>query len=352
MKPYSVKYLSPISQNEFISLLTEDVRNRIVKDIVSSEIYSVMADTSPDTSNAVRLVVAVRYVDENNVPNERILEMKETRNKTGEGQAKEILDSLKSRLPICHNGLVYQSYDYTASMSGTFNGVQQHLQEMVGRNIPYIPCQGHRSCKRDSMLQEHMEKIENALKLRNLSKTRWVYRSESIEAVWRSFEAIRNALAEIAKIDNNSLTRTKATSLCKKMVKFEFVFAVMFMRFIMRKTKILTVQMQKPELNILDGLQLIDETVRSLERIRHNESELNDQIDASVEFAKTLGSNPEEEFARKSNKRSSRRLDDNPETLAIMSLKTNYRKCMIGVLDSLIREYRDNIKSCLQKINP
>ncbi|XP_046843246.1 uncharacterized protein LOC124437305 isoform X2 [Xenia sp. Carnegie-2017] len=170
--------------------------------------------------------------------------------------------------------------------------LQQHLQEMVGRNIPYIPCQGHRSCKRDSMLQEHMEKIENALKLRNLSKTRWVYRSESIEAVWRSFEAIRNALAEIAKIDNNSLTRTKATSLCKKMVKFEFVFAVMFMRFIMRKTKILTVQMQKPELNILDGLQLIDETVRSLERIRHNESELNDQIDASVEFAKTLSSNP------------------------------------------------------------
>ena len=197
-----------------------------------------------------------------------------------------------------------------------------------------------------------MEKIENALKLRNLSKTRWVYRSESIEAVWRSFEAIRNALAEIAKIDNNSLTRTKATSLCKKMVKFEFVFAVMFMRFIMRKTKILTVQMQKPELNILDGLQLIDETVRSLERIRNTESELNDQIDASVEFAKTLGSNPEEEFARKSNKRSSRRLDDNPETLAIMSLKTNYRKCMIEVLDSLIREYRDNIKSCLQKIKP
>ncbi|XP_046854179.1 uncharacterized protein LOC124447320 [Xenia sp. Carnegie-2017] len=164
MKPYSVKYLSPISQNEFISLLTEDVRNRIVKDIVSSEIYSVMADTSPDTSNADRLVVAVRYVDENNVPNERILEMKETRNKTGEGQAKEILDSLKSRLPICHNGLVYQSYDYTASMSGTFNGVQQHLQEMVGRNIPYIPCQGHRS----NTFNEHCSKASKFVEMYSL----------------------------------------------------------------------------------------------------------------------------------------------------------------------------------------
>ena len=40
-----------------------------------------MADTSPDISNKDRLVVAVRYVDENNVPNERVLEMKETADK-------------------------------------------------------------------------------------------------------------------------------------------------------------------------------------------------------------------------------------------------------------------------------
>ena len=144
MKPYAVKYLSPSSQNEFISLLAEDVKNRIVKDVVSAEMYSVMADTSPDTSNTDRLVVAVRYVDENNVPNERVLEMKETTDKTGEGQAKEILDTLKARTPSGQDALVYQSYDYTASMSGIFNGAQQCLQEKIGRSIPYILCQGHR----------------------------------------------------------------------------------------------------------------------------------------------------------------------------------------------------------------
>ena len=96
MKPYAVKYLSPRSQNEFINILAEDVKERIVKDVMSAEMYSVMADTSPDTSNTDRLVVAVCYVDENNVPNERVLEMKETTNKTGEGQAEEILDSLKA----------------------------------------------------------------------------------------------------------------------------------------------------------------------------------------------------------------------------------------------------------------
>ena len=112
------------------------------------------------------------------------------------------------------------------------------------------------------------------------------------------------------------------------------------MRLTMRKTKILTVQIQNPELNILDGLVLIDHTVTSLERIRSTESELNDQIDASVKFAETLGSNPADEFAKKSSRRISRRLDDNNKTSAVISLHASYQKCMIEVLDSLSTEYR------------
>ena len=62
--------------------------------------------------------------------------------KTGEGQAKEILKSLESR-GAPKSDLVYQSYDYAASMSGVFNGAQQCLQNLLGRCIPHIPCQGH-----------------------------------------------------------------------------------------------------------------------------------------------------------------------------------------------------------------
>ena len=67
------------------------------------------------------------------------------------------------------------------------------------------------SCKRDTVLREHIKQVENALKLRNLSKTRWVYRSESIKAVWSSFEAIRTALAEVAEKDNDALTRSQSS---------------------------------------------------------------------------------------------------------------------------------------------
>ena len=74
-------------------------------------IYSVTADTSPDTSNTNRPLVAVRFVDETNSPKERVLEMKEAIDKTGERQAKEILDSLNFKLSR-ESELVYQSYDY------------------------------------------------------------------------------------------------------------------------------------------------------------------------------------------------------------------------------------------------
>ncbi len=86
--------------------MAEDVKSRIINEIESAGMYSVMADTSPDTANTDRLVVAVRYVNDENQPKERVLEMKETKDKSGEGQAKEVLQSLNSKIGS-QDGLVY-----------------------------------------------------------------------------------------------------------------------------------------------------------------------------------------------------------------------------------------------------
>ena len=59
-----------------------------------------------------------------------------------------------------------------------------------------------------------MKQVENALKLRNLSKTRWVYRNESIEAVSNSFKAIRKALTEVTEKDNNETTNFRCPLQC------------------------------------------------------------------------------------------------------------------------------------------
>ena len=60
--------------------------------------------------------------EKKNTPTERVLEMKEAIDKTGEGQAKEILESFDSRIPITEGLLTSIT---TASISGAYKGVQK-----------------------------------------------------------------------------------------------------------------------------------------------------------------------------------------------------------------------------------
>ena len=81
--------------------------------------------------------------------------------------------------------------------------------------------------------------IEGALALKNLSVTRWVARSDSITAVWATFDGIVSALKkEMESAD--SRTKIKAKNPLGKIRSFEFIVALMFMQNVMSKTKILT----------------------------------------------------------------------------------------------------------------
>ena len=92
-----------------------------------------------------------------------------------------MLHDLFSILCLCRSN----TFNEHCSEASTFAEMYRLLEDL------YVFFSG--SCKRDTVLRDHMKQVENALKLRNLSKTRWVYRSESIEAVWSSFEAVRKA---------------------------------------------------------------------------------------------------------------------------------------------------------------
>jgi hypothetical protein len=143
-RSYHVTYMSPESQNEMIQLLAEDVRRQVVKEIKDAKMFGVSADTTPDLSRKDQLAVMCRYVNEDGDAKERLLCIKSTTSKTGAGTADEIITALNSHA-LNTNELCFQSYDFTASMSGQFNGAQQKLQEKLNQNIPYVPCQGHRT---------------------------------------------------------------------------------------------------------------------------------------------------------------------------------------------------------------
>ncbi|CAB4026294.1 zinc finger MYM-type 1-like [Paramuricea clavata] len=208
LRPYHVTYMSHDSQNEMIDILAQNIRSKMKEEVSDSKMFSLMAHTTPDTSNKDRLAVAVRYVKEDSpsfAVKERLIEVKETTDKTGNGQAGDTLTSLED--------------------SG----------------------------------------LKSSELLRNLSKTRWTARAESIKAVWTSLEAIVKALEEAfaaPKLDAKvkatiSGLRTQAKSSSKK------------------------------NLTIVDALELAKAKVTSLERINNEETEMNDMIEAALLYAKT-----------------------------------------------------------------
>ena len=78
--------------------------------------------------------------------------------------------------------------------------------------------------------------LDNPLNLWNLSRTRWAARAESIKSVWNSYEAILDSLSNLERSDDCST----ASGLHAKLLLFDFIVTMMFMRNIMHKSKRMT----------------------------------------------------------------------------------------------------------------
>ncbi len=142
-RPHRVDYLSSRSQNEFLDLLAEDVTRRVTAEINQAGMFSVIADTTPDVSHVDQLSVVARYVNAEGNPQERLVDIKVIDDKTGDGHAQGIISSLNEKC-LDTADVVFQSYDYTSSMSGIYKGCQAKLKEYLGREVPYFPCLAHR----------------------------------------------------------------------------------------------------------------------------------------------------------------------------------------------------------------
>ena len=208
------------------------------------------------------------------------------------------------------------------------------------------------STKRYAVLHDELQNVENSLMLRNLSLTRWTARAESLRAMWISYEAVIEVLR---KISNDGFVDAKgkaaATGFLAKVLRVDFVVSLMFMRIILWKTKVLTESLQKENLNIVDALEAVNGTVKSLEDIRKDDEGVLNQIQASTDVLSRNDVDVPAAFAKLHRPRSRpRRLDDNPESAAETSMMNFYDREFKEVLDILIAQYKDNINASLEKV--
>ncbi|XP_047140728.1 52 kDa repressor of the inhibitor of the protein kinase-like isoform X2 [Hydra vulgaris] len=166
LRKYHVTYISAKSQNDFIHLLGQDVQSKIVSEVNQASMFSIMADTTLDVSHSDKLAIAVRYVDNNCNIKERIVQICEVADKTGDGIADLIISTINN-LQLDVNSVVFQGYDYACSMSSNIKGVHAKISEKLKPVVPYIPCQAHRTntfvehaVKRNKMASNVFEVLE------------------------------------------------------------------------------------------------------------------------------------------------------------------------------------------------
>ena len=217
------------------------------------------------------------------------------------------------------------------------------------------------SPKRNQHLKEKSEEVGNYLQLRNLSKTRWTARPESVEAVWRGLEAILSALDAITKTGDPD-SKTKAAGLINMIVNIDFICGIMFLKNVMYKTKSLADYLQGETVDIASALIAMESTHACLRRIRMADKEIDDQILAAIEVARNVGADPIADFSRLHRiRRPSRRLDDQPETTAVelTNVSAFYRaeffKFMVQMCTTLMEKQiglKDTFNPFLKVLHP
>ena len=113
--------------------------------------------------------------------------------------------------------------------------------------------------------------------------------------------------------------------------------------------------LQGETINVAGALIALSSTDAVLKRMRANDNEINNEIEAAVTVARSLGTDPEADFQRLHRvRRPSRHLDDNPTTATpvLGNLKSFYRCEFFKFIDSLISTLGEKYQSLASVFQP
>ena len=151
----------------------------------------------------------------------------------------------------------------------------------------------------------------------------------------------------------NALTKRvklKQFGLLTKIKSFDSIFAIMFLKNVMYKMQLMIDTLKTEELDVSGALLVMAETKESLERIRKDESGVNNEVQAAYSFARQFGVDAEYEFRKIHRKRV--RLDEASETAADLTMASVYRKGVFTFVDTMSSVLSSKISSLEDSFRP
>ncbi|XP_065651141.1 zinc finger MYM-type protein 1-like [Hydra vulgaris] len=258
-----VHYLGKDIQNELIHLLSNAIKQKILKSACDAKYFSIIIDCTPDAGHVEQMTMIIRFLDVISNPKngvaatayikEYFLDFVPLKETTGAGMAETIIKQL-GEMSLSIENLRGQGYDNGRNMRGKNKGVQRRILDVNPRAL-FIPCCAHtlnlavndavKCCLEATAffdLVQHVYVFFSAstrrwevltryvsnLTVKPLSETRWESRIDALKPLRYQLGDIYDALAEFANDTNltgayGNSTRVDARFIANAIFSFEFV---------------------------------------------------------------------------------------------------------------------------------
>uniref|UniRef100_A0A1B6LXI0 DUF4371 domain-containing protein n=1 Tax=Graphocephala atropunctata TaxID=36148 RepID=A0A1B6LXI0_9HEMI len=137
----STSYLSKTTYEEFISLMAEQIKSTIMKEVRDTKYFGIVLDSTPDILHVDQLTFVVRYVDKDGVPIERFICFVPNVGHKAEQIVSTVLE-LFNKFDLDISNCRGQAYDNATNKSGVYFGVQARIKEL-NPLAEYVPCAVH-----------------------------------------------------------------------------------------------------------------------------------------------------------------------------------------------------------------
>ncbi|KAL4143365.1 hypothetical protein QTP88_005703 [Uroleucon formosanum] len=307
----NVSYLSSNICDEFISLMSDTVIDKIVSEIKERKYFSLIVDSTPDVTTRDQLTVAIRYISNEGLPVERFLGFIPSVGHKGSDMEQALLKKfceLNIDLKFCRG----QSYDNASNMSGVYNGLQTRIKNYSSTAF-FVPCSAHSlnligsnaadttqegtkffficqaiynffsvSTFRWNILTNIIEKNPGCVKIKKLCSTRWSSRYDVCRAMCNGYAQVLSALNTICDDEGQKKdTRHEARSIKNKIESLNFCFMICMWTPILQRFNATSISLQSIDIDLATVVTLYDSLEKYVEDIR-------ERFDVYLEQAKTM----------------------------------------------------------------
>lgn len=377
LKKGSTSYLSPQIQNEFVVLCAQSTKNKILEDIKSRKYFSIMVDSTPDSSRKDQLSEIIRTVEcsqDGCIIHESFIDFISSNDKTGEALTTVILKKLENdglELENCKG----QGYDNGSNMSGAYRGVQARILQKNAEAI-FVPCAAHSLNLVGSNVAEKNQpaklilgQIQNLFAffssstsrweiltrlakvcLKGHSKTRWSSKSHAVSALYDNFDGVLLALEEIADSSEfQSDVCAAAVSRLRDVKCFKFLLGLKIWNTILFQINLTNLSLQKENTDILNASKNLQKLLNWLELYKQTGFE--QAVKEAEEIASKLKIDVNSGFDNIRRGRGINPRYDDADTVSRIRSQSNFEWFKDECFDSLLGQLIDEMKGRFHRLH-